>query len=407
MSTLGQLLRATEQRLARAGIGDARLEAELLWMTALDIDRAVLYTQLNDEPDEAPAQAAEALIVRRLRREPVAYLMGYREFYGLEFSVAPGVLIPRPDTETLVGEALRLLKERGAAALQVADVGSGSGIIGISLAVALPNAHVYAIDIAERARELTAHNAQRLGVSARIDILEGDLLAPLTVPVDLIAANLPYVASAEVPRLEPEISLYEPREALDGGDDGLDLIRRLLADAPTHLKEQGCVLLELDPRQMRLARSAARRAFPTSRIRALRDLAGRDRVLAIETGDVSPVASAPDEEPQPDDEQNALDEPHEDLLGDARDDPAPNEPASEHDAADGQADEEEPHGEQVEAELGPEPGAGHDDVASTDGADEGATSEPVGQEEGDAEGPSSTEEASDPSLESADEEEPT
>lgn len=406
MSTLSQLLRTTEQRLARAGISDARLEAELLWMTSLDIDRALLYTQLNDEPDPARGENAEALIMRRLRREPVAYLMGYREFYGLAFSVAPGVLIPRPDTETLVAEALRLLKERGEAPLQVADVGAGSGIIGISLAVALPNAQIYAIDIAERARHLTAHNAQRLGVNARVDILEGDLLTPLTVPVDLIAANLPYVASAEIPRLEPEISLYEPREALDGGDDGLDLIRRLLADAPAHLKEQGCVLLELDPRQMRLARPAARRAFPTSRIRALRDLAGHDRVLAIETGDASP-ASAPDEEQQADDEQNTLNESHEDLIRDARDDPAPSEASNEHDGADGQTDEEEPHGEQVEAELGSEPGARHDDVASADGADEGAASEPVGQEEGDAEGPSSPEETSDPGLNGADDDEPT
>ncbi len=343
MSTMSALLHSTEQRLARAGIADARLEAELVWMTALDIDRATLYADLREEPSADGVEAAEALIVRRLRREPMAYLMGRREFYGLDFHVAPGVLVPRPDTETLVAEALRLLQSRGPVPLEVADVGSGTGIIGISLAIALPNVRVHAIDISDRALEITTLNAERLGVSARVRVLKGDLLAPLPGRVDMIAANLPYVPSEQVPRLEPEISLYEPREALDGGDDGLEVVRRLLDDAPRRLSPAGWVLLELDPRQMRRARAIARRPFPTARIVTLADLTRRERVLVIDTSPAEPAPGlAPDQEQQPDTEEHHLDQADEDLLRDAGDEPTTGEAAGEHDAADGEPDQEEP-----------------------------------------------------------------
>ena len=343
MSTLGALLHSTGQRLARAGIADARLEAELVWMTALDIDRATLYVELQEEPPASGADTAEALIVRRLRREPMAYLMGKREFYGLSFHVAPGVLVPRPDTETLVEEALRLLQSRGPVPLEVADVGCGTGIIGISLAVALPNVHVYAIDIADPALEVTTLNAERLDVSARVTVLKGDLLAPLPGRVDMITANLPYVPSKQVSRLEPEISLYEPREALDGGDDGLDVVRRLLDDVPRRLSADGWVLLELDPRQMRRARTIARRPFPAARIVTQLDLTRRERVLIIDTSLAESASGlAFDQKQQPRAEEHQLHQANEDLLRDAGDDPAASEAASEHDGADDQANQEKP-----------------------------------------------------------------
>ena len=283
MSTLGPLLRKTERRLANAGIGDARIEADLVWMTALEVDRAELYARLQETPLSGQAQDAESLIQRRLRHEPAAYIMGKREFYGLELTVAPGVLIPRPDTEALVEEALRIATRLGGEHLAIADVGCGSGAIGIALAFHLPGAKVHAIDVSPRALEVAAMNAERHGVSSRVHFLEGDLLAPLPHPVDLIVANLPYVMSDEIPTLEPEIRLYEPREALDGGVDGLDVVRRLLTDAGGKLREGGVVLLELDPRQIERARSFADDALPGSILRTVRDLAGHDRVLVIET----------------------------------------------------------------------------------------------------------------------------
>lgn len=287
MSTIGPLLRKTERRLANAGIGDSRIEADLVWMTALDVDRAELYARLRETPLPQQAVDAESLIQRRLRREPAAYIMGKREFYGLEFTVAPGVLIPRPDTEALVEEALRIAARTGQEKLTIADVGCGSGAIGIALATCLPNAEVYAIDLSPRALELAAINAGRHGVDKRVHFLEGDLLSPLPRPADLITANLPYVMSGELPTLAPEVRLYEPHEALDGGDDGLDVIRRLISDAPAHLVGGGSVLLEMDPRQIESATRSAIASFADSGrhagIRVIQDLGRRDRVLVIDT----------------------------------------------------------------------------------------------------------------------------
>ena len=213
--------------------------------------------------------------------EPAAYIMGHREFFGIELVVAPGVLIPRPDTETLVEEALSIARARQGP-LRIADVGCGAGPIAVSLASRLPDAHVYAIDVSPRALEITAMNADRHGVADRVETLLGDLLAPLRGRVDLIVANLPYVASAAMPTLDPEIRMFEPREALDGGDDGLDLVRRLLRDAPERLADDGAIALELDPSQFPTVRWLAADVFPASTVCAAPDLAGRDRVLTVQ-----------------------------------------------------------------------------------------------------------------------------
>ena len=281
--TLAHLVQRTARRLEAAGIGDARLEADLIWTTTLGIDRAALYAALRDTPSDEEAGRAEALCERRLNREPVAYLMGTREFYGLPIAVGPGVLIPRPETETVVEETLRLVESVASPVL--ADVGCGSGAIAVALAVARPEAVVYALDLARRALELTTLNAESHGVSSRVRVLESDLLAALPCPVHVVAANLPYVMSDEIPLLEPEVSRYEPREALDGGADGLALIRRLLAEADGHLLPGGALVLEMDPRQTAAAGDAATACFAGARIRAARDLAGRERVLVVETAD--------------------------------------------------------------------------------------------------------------------------
>lgn len=281
MPALSTLVRKTARRLEAAGVGDARLEADLIWMTALGVDRAALYAAFPEAPPLEAARRAEALRQRRINREPTAYLMGEREFYGLRIAVGPGVLIPRPETEAVVDETLRLVE--GVSEPALADVGCGSGAIAVALAVARPDAVVHALDVAPRALELAARNAAAHSVSERVRVAESDLLAALPGRVNAVAANLPYVASADIPLLEPEVSRYEPREALDGGEDGLDLVRRLLAEAGARLLPGGALILEIDPRQSAVARSAARGCFPAARIRVERDLAGRERVLVVET----------------------------------------------------------------------------------------------------------------------------
>ena len=259
MSTLGVRLNDTARRLAAVGIDDPRLEADVLWMKALDIDRAQLYARLHDVPAEAHATAAQALTARRLRREPLAYVTGTREFYGLDLTIHAGVLVPRPDTETLVAEAIAVLRQRAAAAV-IADIGCGSGAIAVALAANVADATVLAIDRSPAAVALTRANAERHGLGGRVRVYLGDLTAPLPEPVDLIAANLPYVRSDDLPTLEPEVSVFEPAEALDGGTDGLDVVRRLLREAPARLKPGAAVLLELDPRQFDAARASAAEA---------------------------------------------------------------------------------------------------------------------------------------------------
>ena len=237
--------------------------------------------------DAAPAgpqpTAAAASTGRRLRRARLAYVTGTRGFYGIGLTIRPGVLVPRPDTETLVDEAISVLAHRAEPAPVIADIGCGSGAIALALAANVADATVHAVDRSPAAVALTRANAERHGLGERVRVYLGDLTAPLPEPVDLIAANLPYVRSDELPTLEPEVSVFEPAEALDGGADGLDLVRRLLREAPAHLKPGAAVLLELDPRQFDEAAAFAAEAMPDAWPRSVRDLAGRERVLVLET----------------------------------------------------------------------------------------------------------------------------
>lgn len=283
-ATVGAAVVRTRNALAHAGVAEAPLEAELLLADTLETDRTGLLAGLSDLLSEERQRHLDSLLSRRMQREPLAYLRGKREFYGLDFHVGPGVLIPRPETETLVEEALALaaLRESEQGTI-IADVGTGSGIIAVSLAVHLPRSKLYATDISNTALSTAQGNARRHGVDARIAFLGGDLMEPLPERVDIVAANLPYLSTGAIQDLEPEIALYEPREALDGGPGGLDLVRRLLAQAPGHLRTGGALLLELDPWQMDAASRAALQAMPGAAVRCVRDLAGDERVLVVET----------------------------------------------------------------------------------------------------------------------------
>ena len=267
--------------LGEASIPDARLEAEALLAHALEISRTQVLAHperpLSPEEEEAVSEALR----RRLSREPLAYITGRREFLGIDFKVNSSVLIPRPETETLVETALKIANEfPGGPELSVIDVGTGSGAIAVSLALHLPSARIFAVDSSGAALELAQANAELHGVMDRITFLEGDLLSHFSGGVDLITANLPYVRTGELSSLAPEVQ-REPTEALDGGPDGLDLIRRMMHQAQHVISGDGVILLEMDHRQAEPLRRMGESLFPGAEISILKDLAGLDRVFML------------------------------------------------------------------------------------------------------------------------------
>ena len=228
------------------------LDAEVLLMHILGIERAGLYLRFDQVLTLEQAAAYRCLAERRVKGEPVAYLIGHREFMGLDFAVNPSVLVPRPETELLVERALGFLRDKLGDDLIVVDVGTGSGAIAVSLAHLNARVEVYAVDCSEDALVLAQLNAAIHCVSGRVRFFRGDLLAPLWAlamegRVELVAANLPYIPSGDVPDLPAEVRLYEPHMALDGGLDGLDIYRRLLPGAWELLKSGGLLLMEIGP----------------------------------------------------------------------------------------------------------------------------------------------------------------
>ena len=281
--------------LAEAEVDSPRLDAELLLCHALGWTRASLYAHPERLLSKEESERLQRLIMRRVQREPLAYLTKRKEFFGLEFFVDRRVLIPRPETELLVELAVAKLRARlpTKPELTVADVGTGSGAIAVSVALQIPTAKVYALDTSPEALEvakinchrqtLTRHTMARHAVTGRIQLLCGDLLEPLGERVDLILANLPYIARSEFATLQPEIVEYEPRVALDGGEDGMDDIRRLLEQAGEHIAPGASIMLETGSGQGAVGRAIAGRFFPGARIEVHPDLAGHDRVLEIDT----------------------------------------------------------------------------------------------------------------------------
>jgi release factor glutamine methyltransferase len=262
----------------RANTDAPRLEAELLLAHALGLSRADLYAHPERPLTCHQLANYQRPLDRRIEGEPLPYLTGHVEFYGLDMAVDPRVLIPRPETETLVDLALTL-DPRSA----IADVGTGSGCIAIALTVHAPHSHVYALDLSPDALDVARANAERHGVADRITFIESDLLAALPEPVDLIVANPPYVAAEEWSTLPREVGEHEPRLALYGGCDGLAVIRRLLDQAPAHLRPGGSLLVEIGAAQGAAVTQLAHQTFPTAGIALHSDLAGHDRVLRVQT----------------------------------------------------------------------------------------------------------------------------
>ena len=281
--TISAVLSWARRVLIEAQVDSPHLDAELLLGHALGWCRTQFYASTDQLIHSEDRARYAKLIARRARREPLAYLVGHQEFYGLDFSVDRRVLIPRPETEVLVEQAIvqgiYILESTGR--LAIAEVGTGCGAIAIALALHLPRAEVYAIDISSPALGVAAHNCRFHGLQGQLHLLLGDLLAPLPQSVDLIVANLPYVALAEVATLPSEISCYEPPLAWNGGVDGLAVIERLLAQASGYLNTGGSILLEIGATQGSAVQDLAGRRFPTAAVQVIRDGAGLDRVVIV------------------------------------------------------------------------------------------------------------------------------
>jgi release factor glutamine methyltransferase len=274
-----EVVKWTTARFTERALGTPRLDAELLVAHVLALPRVQLYVQFERVLAPEELAALRELIKRRQAGESVAYLTGRKEFWKFEFAVDARVLVPRPDTETLVEEALARLGAPGEGeAPRIADVGTGSGALAITLAKLRAGAAVFASDVSPVALEVARANAERLG--AAVTFVEGDLVGPLAAhaPFSLIVANLPYIPSGDLAALPADVR-SEPTLALDGGADGLDLVRRLVAAAPALLAPGGALALEIGAGQAGPTGAALRDAGFTA-VEARKDLAGIERVVS-------------------------------------------------------------------------------------------------------------------------------
>ncbi len=273
-------LAKTRAELQAARIPYAWLDAEILLAHVLKSTRVRLHTHPEDRLTPAQKRRLQSLTRRRAQRVPIPYLTGEREFYGYELKVSPAVLIPRPESELLVDLAMDWLT-RHPAARRVIDLGTGSGAVAIAVAKAVSGVRVEARDVSARALRVADGNISRHRVRSRVTTVKGSLLRGAG-PANLIVANLPYISERQK-RVRPRELDYEPALALDGGSDGLSLIRTAIQQAPSVLRPGGAFLIECDPAQARRLQRLTQDRWPTALISVHKDLAGRDRVIRVET----------------------------------------------------------------------------------------------------------------------------
>jgi release factor glutamine methyltransferase len=282
-----ELLNWTADYFGRLGLENARLNAEVLLGKVLGVERIMLYARFDQEVGERQREEFRALVRRRAAREPLQYLVGKWEFYGRPFELSPAVLIPRQETELLVEKCLEKSTGTG---LWCADVGTGSGAVAVTLAAERPTLNAIATDVSAAALDVAARNARAHGVSERVHTVRGELAEPVLgllppgrAGLDLLASNPPYVPSARIAALEPEVRDYEPRQALDGGPDGLDVLRRLVPAAAGVLLPRGWMALELGEEQAGPVRRMVEqtRAFDVSSIEIVTDAGGCQRVFCV------------------------------------------------------------------------------------------------------------------------------
>ena len=285
--TVGRLLNWTTDFLRDKGAESARLDAEVLLAHARGCQRIELYTAFEEEAAEPLREAFRDLVRRRAGGTPVAYLVGHREFFSMSFQVTPDVLIPRPETELLVVRVLDLAKTfESSAPLKIADVGTGSGVIAVCCAKHLADCSVTAIDISPAALAVAQGNAEQHGVADRIEFVVDDLFAKrqAALEFDIIVSNPPYVASAEMAGLDAGVRDHEPHLALDGGEQGTEVIARLIPQAAEHLKPGGWLLMEVGPSNAALVEQMIADNENLSRQDTISDLAGHPRVVQAKKG---------------------------------------------------------------------------------------------------------------------------
>ena len=272
--TVLKVLNWTREYLAEKGVENARLEAEWLLCAALSLDRVGLYLNFDKPLSEAELALYRGKVARRARREPLQYILGTQEFMGLEFVVTPAALIPRLDTEVLVEEALQRANPAG----RILDIGVGSGCIAVALAKSLPQAEVCGVEKSPESMALAARNAVKQG--ARVTLFEGSLFEPFSGQrFDLIVSNPPYIPTADIEYLQPEVRDYEPREALDGGVDGLDFYRLIIPAARDHLADGGWLLFEIGIGQAEPVRELFEKTGCYRELFTTKDHAGIERVV--------------------------------------------------------------------------------------------------------------------------------
>jgi release factor glutamine methyltransferase len=281
--TIGRLLQWTKDYLAEHHVDQPRLCAELLLAHVMGWAKIELYTRFDVEPSEDQRGALRELIRRAARQEPIAYLIGHKEFFSLSFAVTPAVLIPRPETETLVEQAVTRLRAMGLDSPRVLDLATGSGCIAVTIAHQCPAAAVVACDISPQAVAVAKKNAERHGVAERVDVRAGDLYDALrdNEPLfHLIAANPPYLADDELDALPATVRDYEPRAALVAGQDALALHRQIIVGGPKWLRPGGWLMLEVAFNQAAAVRTLLADRPEFDQIHTTRDGLGHERVLA-------------------------------------------------------------------------------------------------------------------------------
>lgn len=272
--TVLKVLTWTKEYLAQKGVENARLESEWLLCGVLALDRVGLYLNFDKPLSEAELGRFRGMVARRARREPLQHILGSQEFMGLEFAVTPAVLIPRHDTEVLVTEAVQRSGDDG----RILDIGVGSGCIAVSLAKALPRAEVMGVEASPEALALAEKNAETHGV--RVTLFEGSLFEPFpTERFDLIVSNPPYIPTADLESLQPEVRDFEPRQALDGGADGLDFYRLIIPAAPEHLNPGGWLMLEVGIGQAEPVQGLLEKTDMFTDIFTAKDPSGIERVV--------------------------------------------------------------------------------------------------------------------------------
>ncbi len=283
--TLSSALREAAETLSSNRIEQARLEAELLLAHILDVRKEDLIIHSEHELPGPQEDKFRQLVERRCRKEPLAYIVGHREFWSLEFAVNPKVLIPRPETEGVIERLLNLAEDvANEKAMRILDVGTGSGNLAIVAALEFPRARVTAVDHSVDALEMARRNALRHQVADRIEFLKMDLMREWNLPhndlYDCILANPPYIPTRELEHLMPDVRDYEPRAALDGGSDGLACYRRIVANAFSYLKPEGHLIFEVGTDQAGPVKQSLQAHGGWDEIAILQDLSGRDRVVS-------------------------------------------------------------------------------------------------------------------------------